>query len=155
VCSRCAWFRDCLPISVPHCERYNICHSVYIIISHQTVFVIPDLPAPQNVEIMMDIEQNNVSLSWDYQILSETFSLLTYRLYYNIIGGCAVTNCKKSECRIERKRFNPNTNSYSSFFWMIISPYTNYTWRLELTYYRDQSKVSTETIANIQTSQSG
>jgi len=151
VCNSCVWYRDCLPTSIPHCERYT---STVCIIAHYTVLVIPDLPAPQNLEIMMDIEQNRVSLSWDNQILSDMIDL-AYRLYYSIAGGCGVTTCKKSECRIERRRFNPR-NSNSASFGMTLSPYANYTWRLELTYSRGRSNtVLTETVVNVQTSQSG
>ena len=118
------------------------------------LFVIPDLPAPQNLEIMMDIEQNRVSLSWDNQILSDMIDV-AYRLYYSIAGGCGVTTCKKSECRIERRRFNPR-NSNSASFEMALSSYAIYTWRLELIYSRGRSNIaSTETVINVQTSQSG
>ena len=107
---------------------------------------------------MMDVVQNRVSLSWtkpNDQILSGTIDL-KYGLYYSMAGGCGVTTCKKSECRIERRRFNPKRNGDSESFGRTLSPYTNYTWRLELTYTRDGSDVATtETVVNVQTSQSG
>ena len=105
----------------------------------------------------MDIEQNRVSLSWakpDDQILSDRIDL-TYRLYYSVVGECGVTTCKRSECRIERRRFNPKRNDNSESFGRTLSPYTNYTWRLELTYTRDGLDVATtETVVNVQTNQS-
>ncbi|XP_065915418.1 protein sidekick-1-like [Dysidea avara] len=127
-------------------------------VSQSVYLTVKDLPAPQNLVVMMDVVQNRVSLSWtkpNDQILSGTIDL-KYGLYYSMAGGCGVTTCKKSECRIERRRFNPKRNGDSESFGRTLSPYTNYTWRLELTYTRDGSDVATtETVVNVQTSQSG
>jgi len=127
-------------------------------VSQPVYLAVKDLPAPQNVVVMMDVKQNRVMLNWtkpDDQILSDNINLM-YRLYYSMSGGCEVTTCKKSECKIERRRFNPRKSITSESFGRTLSPYTNYTWRLELTYTRGGSDVATtETVVSVLTSQSG
>ena len=64
-----------------------------------------DLPAPQNLKVIMNLEQNEVFLNWtrpDSEIFS-TDLMLSYRLYYTTRGACVMSQCQARLCRVQRR----------------------------------------------------
>ena len=123
-------------------------------ILHNVQFL-TELPTLQNLKVTMNLEQNKVFLNWtrlDAEILSSSL-MLSYKLFYTTRGACAVSKCQKGMCRAQKKiksKFN------SVMFNQELLPFTNYTWRLELTYTNNGSMVKQCNISvDVKTSQSG
>ena len=108
----------------------------------------------EDLKVMMSLEQNEVFLNWtalDAKILSNF--KLSYKLFYTLMGTCAVSKCQTDMCRVQKKI---KSKSNSIAFNQKLFAFSNYTWLLELTYSNDGSVVENYNISvDVQTSQSG
>lgn len=106
---------------------------------------------PQDLNVLMSLEQNEVSLHWTRPAVPNSFTL-SYKAFYTVNGVCAVSNCQAAMCRVPKRIRN---KAGSVTFNQPLFAFSNYTWRLEVTYTNDGSVIERYNVSiDVQTSQS-